>query len=304
METQWPLVLFTFFNCLAGGIFFAQGILTLQGRGKAMQTASCASALVSLAVGGLAVFMHLENPLRMLNGFGHITSGITIELIFVVLFGLGLVLYWLMARRAEDGMAPKWCGVVAVVLSLALPFVTGESYLMAAIPAWNTMLLPAYYVLTTVLLGGLASMIIAAAAKCDEAVRTTAVLALAGAVATLVASIAYAVFIGGLGDQFTDMQYYFDPTLPDIAMRDVEGYTGAIMTGAHALTFWGACIVVGCVVPGILAALVLFGKVSSKQLLVVAVIALVCAAAGTIFWRVLLYEVAVSVFVQFHWGTN
>ena len=304
METQWPLVLFTFFNCLAGGIFFAQGVLTLQGRGRAMQTPSCAAALVALAVGGLAVFMHLENPLRMLNGFGHITSGITIELIFVVLFALGLVLYWLMARRAEDGLAPKWCGVVAVVLSLALPFVTGESYLMPAIPAWNTLLLPAYYVVTTVLLGGLASLVIAAAAKCDDAVRTAAAIALVGSVASLVATIAYAVFIAGLGDQFTAMEYYFDPTLPDIAMRDSSEVTGAIMAGAHAPVFWGCAVIVGCVVPAIASALVLAGKVSPKQLLVVAVVALVCAAAGTIAWRVLLYEVAVSVFVQFHWGSN
>ena len=33
MEIQWPLILFTFFNCLAGGIFLMQGILTLSGKG-------------------------------------------------------------------------------------------------------------------------------------------------------------------------------------------------------------------------------------------------------------------------------
>lgn len=45
MEIQWPLILFTFFNCLAGGIFLMQGILTLSGKGKAMQLASCVSAV-------------------------------------------------------------------------------------------------------------------------------------------------------------------------------------------------------------------------------------------------------------------
>ena len=40
MEIQWPLILFTFFNCLAGGIFLMQGILTLSGKGKAVQLAS------------------------------------------------------------------------------------------------------------------------------------------------------------------------------------------------------------------------------------------------------------------------
>ena len=90
MEIQWPLILFTFFNCLAGGIFLMQGILTLAGKGKSMQLASCASAIVALAVGGLAVFFPLQHPLRMLNGFGHITSGITIELIAVIVFAIAV----------------------------------------------------------------------------------------------------------------------------------------------------------------------------------------------------------------------
>ena len=93
MEIQWPLILFTFFNCLAGGIFLMQGILTLSGKGKAMQLASCVSAIVALAIGGLSVFFHLQHPLRMLNGFGHITSGITQELIAIVLLAVVMVLF-------------------------------------------------------------------------------------------------------------------------------------------------------------------------------------------------------------------
>ena len=182
MEIQWPLILFTFFNCLAGGIFLMQGILTLSGKGKAMQLASCISAIVALAIGGLSVFFHLQHPLRMLNGFGHITSGITIELIFVIVFAIAVVLYFLMMRRSEEGVAPKWCAVLAIVVSLALPFATGDSYLMSAIPVWDTMLLPLYYVVATVMLGGLAAMIIAGATKADDAVKLSATVAFVGAV--------------------------------------------------------------------------------------------------------------------------
>ena len=159
MHPEWPLILFTFFNCLAGGIFLMQGILTLSGKGKAMQLASCISAIVALAIGGLSVFFHLQHPLRMLNGFGHITSGITIELIFVIVFAIVVVSYFLMMRRSEEGVAPKWCAVLAIVVSLALPFATGDSYLMSAIPVWDTMLLPLYYVVATVMLGGLAAIL-------------------------------------------------------------------------------------------------------------------------------------------------
>lgn len=193
MEIQWPLILFTFFNCLAGGIFLMQGILTLAGKGKAMQLASCVSAIVALAIGGLSVFFHLQHPLRMLNGFGHITSGITIELIFVIVFAIAVVLYFLMMRRSEEGVAPKWCAILAIVVSLALPFATGDSYLMSAIPVWDTMLLPLYYVVATVMLGGLAAMIIAGATKAEDAVKLSATVAFIGAVVCAIVSVIYAV---------------------------------------------------------------------------------------------------------------
>lgn len=304
MEIQWPLILFTFFNCLASGIFLVQGILTLAGRGKAMQVASCASAIVALAVGGLAVFFHLQHPLRMLNGFGHITSGITIELIAVIVFALAVVLYFLMMRRSEEGVAPKWCAVMAIVVSVALPFATGDSYLMAAIPVWDTLLLPVYYIVATVLLGGFGALIIAAAVKCDDAVKLSATVALVGAVACAVVSLAYAVMISGMGGHYTEMEYYFDPTLPDVAMRQAEHVTGAIMAGEHALAFWLGVMGVGCVAPAVLAALVMMGKIPAERVLVVAVVGLVCAVVGTLAWRVLLYEVAVNALIQFQWALN
>ncbi len=304
MEIQWPLILFTFFNCLAAGIFLMQGVLTLAGKGKSMQLASCVSAIVALAIGGLAVFFHLQHPLRMLNGFGHITSGITIELIFVIVFAIAVVLYFLMARRAEDGVAPKWCAVVAIVVSVALPFATGDSYLMPAIPVWNTMLLPVYYVVATVMLGGLAALVIAGATKCDDAVKLSATLALIGSVALAVVSVIYAVMISGMGDQYTEMEYYFDPTLPDVAMRKAEQITGAILGGELAVGFWLGAIVVGCAVPAVVSFLVMTGKIAADKVLVAAVVALVCAIIGTLVWRVLLYEVAVNALIQFQWALN
>ena len=302
MEIQWPLILFTFFNCLAGGIFLMQGILTLAGKGKSMQLASCISAIVALAVGGLAVFFHLQHPLRMLNGFGHITSGITIELIAVIVFAIAVILYFLMMRRSEEGVAPKWCAVLAVIVSLLLPFLTGDSYLMSAIPVWDTMLLPLYYVVATVMLGGLAAMVIAAATKAEDAVKLSATVAFIGSLATLAVTLIYAVTISGMGEHFTEMEYYFDPTLPDVAMRQAEQVTAAIMGGEHAVAFWLGAIVVGCVVPAVLSFLAMSGKIAADKTMVLAIVALVCAIVGTLVWRVLLYEVAVNALIQFQWA--
>ena len=323
MEIQIPLVIFTSFLAWAAGIFGTQCILALQKRGGAVQLPALICSAVVLVVGGIAVVFHLTHPFNLFNGFGHITSGITIELIFVIVFAIAVVLYFLMMRRSEEGVAPKWCAILAIVVSLALPFATGDSYLMSAIPVWDTMLLPLYYVVATVMLGGLAAiplregidicknvllqtagiyLIIAGATKAEDAVKLSATVAFIGAVVCAVVSVIYAVAISGMGANYTEMQYYFDPTLPDVAMRQSEQITGAILAGEHAVAFWLGNVVIGCAVPAVLAALVMCGKVPAEKALAVAVIALVCAVIGTIVWRVLLYEVAVNALIQFQWA--
>ena len=70
MHPEWPLILFTFFLCVAGGALGAQGLLNVMGKGKKMQLASLVTALAALVVGGLSVFMHLQHWERIFNGFG------------------------------------------------------------------------------------------------------------------------------------------------------------------------------------------------------------------------------------------
>lgn len=68
MELQWPLILFTFFLCVAGGTLAMQGLLTVLGRGKQMQLPSLVVAAVALVIGGISVFLHLEHWERIFNG--------------------------------------------------------------------------------------------------------------------------------------------------------------------------------------------------------------------------------------------
>lgn len=299
MHPEWPLILFTFFLCVAGGALGAQGVLNVMGKGKKMQLVSLITALVALAVGGISVFMHLQHWERIFNGFGHITSGITLEFIGCILFAVVLVLYFLMMRRADDGMAPKWCGVLAIIMGLALPAVTGMSYLMASLPSWNTPLLPVYYMVNTVFMGGLISLIIAGATGDDTAKDLGVKLALAGGVLQLVAVFVYAFMINGSAGQYTaDIQYYFDPTLPDVAMVDRASIVGSIFAGSQALTFWLGVIVVGIVAPLVLTWLA--KKVETgKKLAAYAGAALACAVVGGLCWRVILYVVAISVFALY-----
>ena len=253
MHPEWPLILFTFFLCVAGGALGAQGLLNVMGKGKKMQLASLVTALAALVVGGLSVFMHLQHWERIFNGFGHITSGITLEFIGCIVFAVVLVLYFLMMRRAEDGMAPKWCGVLAIVVGLALPVITGMSYLMASLPSWNTPLLPVYYLANTVFMGGLTALVIAGLTNDDSAKDLGVKVALAGGALQLIAVFTYAFIINGSAGLYSaDIQYYFDPTLPDVAMVDRASIVGSIFAGANAVMFWLGTVAVGLVAPLVL----------------------------------------------------
>jgi DMSO reductase anchor subunit len=302
MEMEWPLILFTFFVCLASGILLGQGVMTVFGKGKSMQLVSLVSSLVALAVGGISVFFHLQHWERIFNGFGHITSGITLEFIGCVVFFVVLVVYFLMMRRAEDGMAPKWCGVLAIIMGVAMPAITGDSYLMEAIPVWDTFLLPVYYVFNAVFFGGLSVLVIAALTKCDDVNDTAIWLAIGGGVATAVALIAYAVFINSLGGVYSDITYYFDPTLPDSSMIDVqEDFVGTVLAGSNAPLFWIGAVIVGVALPVVAAFMAKRALAGGKQqqVLPLAGAGLACALAGGICWRMILYMVAVSIFALY-----
>lgn len=303
MELQWPLILFTFFLCVCGGTFAMQGALTLAGKGKKSQTISLIVSAVALVVGGLSVFMHLQHWERIFNAFGALlagngvgVSGITLELWGCVVFAIALVLYFLFMRRSEDGVAPKWCAVVAVIVGLALPAVTGDSYLMAALPAWDTPLLIAFYVVNAVLLGSLVQLVIAGVAGDVDVRDVLAKVAIAAAVVQGVVLVAYAAIIGSLGGSWSEVSYYFDPTLPDIAMVDAAA-TLNVLTGSTAVAFWVCCIAIGVVAAAAIAYLA--KKAEGTRLTTLAASALACAVVGSFAWRCILYVVAISIFAMF-----
>ncbi len=115
MEIQIPLVIFTSFLAWAAGVFGTQCILALQKRGGAVQLPALIFSVVVLAVGGIAVVFHLTHPFNLFNGFGHLSSGITQELIAIVLLAVAMVLFFLMLRRSEDNTVPQWLAVVGIV---------------------------------------------------------------------------------------------------------------------------------------------------------------------------------------------
>ena len=301
MEIMTPLIVFTTFICWSCGTFFMQGLLSFTGRGRKMQFTSLVTSGVLMAIGGIGVFFHLQHWERMFNGFGHITSGITQELIAVVLIAVALVLFFLMMRRTEDGVAPKWCGVMAMVVSALMVFVMAHSYMMASIPIWDTFAYVLYFLANMLAVGVLSSLVIAHATKADDAYDLLAKLALpliAVYAAALAVEVAYNVAVGG--SAFAQVGYYFDPTLPDVAVIDPSQVLGSVLVGENALLFWGGVVVVGIVVPAVLqvAANRRFAGVPGTYLGITAV-ALSSLVVGGVCWRVILYITAFSSFAFF-----
>ena len=135
MELQWPLILFTTLLAWAAGLFAAQCVWALRGKGARAQMPALITSAVLLVVGGIAVFFHLEHWERIFNGFGHLTSGITQELIAIVVLAVVMVVYFVYLRRGGDeAKVPAWLAAVGLVLAVVLVAVMGHSYMMASLP--------------------------------------------------------------------------------------------------------------------------------------------------------------------------
>ncbi len=139
MELQWPLILFTTFVAWSAGLFATQCVMACKQAAPKTQTLSWVAAAVLLVVGGIAVFLHLEHWERIFNGFGHITSGITQELIAIVVLAVVAIVYLVFLRKSDDGgSVPRWLAIVGIVVSAVLVIVMAHSYMMPARPAWDS----------------------------------------------------------------------------------------------------------------------------------------------------------------------
>ena len=171
METQWPLVIFTLFVCLTCGTLGGMSILALKGQGRNLQMTALITSAVSLVVGGIGAFLHLEHWERIFNGFGHITSGITQELIGCVALAIVIVAWFVVLRGGKP--VPKALAWATLAVAVLMMVATAHSYLMPARPAWGLALV-AFYLGNACLLGAAAVWLISILKK-DEAVEATGI---------------------------------------------------------------------------------------------------------------------------------
>ena len=297
MELQWPLILFTTLVAWSAGLFGTQALMAVFGVGKRAQVPAWVASAVLLAAGGIAVFFHLEHWERIFNGFGHLTSGITQELIAIVVLAVVAIVYLVLMRKSDDGASvPKWLAWVAVALSVVLVAVMAHSYTMAARPAWDSALWILYVLGNACVLGPATFLLVLAAGgpgdqpadRAADAGAPAGRTALAGAALNALAALAFAAFLQLSAGSFADVGLYFDPTHPTKAMADA-----AATVASQAPLLWLGAVAVGAFVP--LAAAFMGRRTGSWKLWAPA--AIIAALVGAVCMRVVFYNLGLSVFM-------
>ena len=165
------------------------------------------------------MFFHLEHCERIFNGFGHLTSGITQELIAIVVLAVAAVVYLVYLRRGGDGAkVPAWLAVLSIALAAVLVVVMAHSYMMSARPAWDSVLW-IFYVLGNACVLGPATVALVCAIVKDESLDYTAKVNVIGQIVNVVLVVAYLVAMQATVGAYTQVDFWFDPTQPtmDIA---------------------------------------------------------------------------------------
>ena len=297
MELQWRLILFTTLVAWSAGLFGTQALMAVFGVGKRAQVPAWVASAVLLAAGGIAVFFHLEHWERIFNGFGHLTSGITQELIAIVVLAVVAVAYLVLMRKSDDGASvPKWLAWVAVALSVVLVAVMAHSYTMAARPAWDSVLWILYVLGNACVLGPATFLLVLAAGgpgdqpadRAADAGAPAGRTALAGAALNALAALAFAIFLQLSAGSFADVGLYFDPTHPTKAMADA-----AATVASQAPLLWLGAVAVGAIVP--LAAAFMGRRTGNWRLWAPA--AIIAALVGAVCMRVVFYNLGLSVFM-------
>lgn len=286
MELQWPLILFTTFVCAGAGLLAVQSLYALLGKGKKAQLPAIITSVVLVAIGGICVFFHLQHWERIFNGFGHLSSGITQELIAVVLLVIVAVIIFIQLRRNDE--VAKWAAIVGIIVGLGTILVCGLSYMMPSRPAWNS----GMQILSLYGFGLAAGAGLFAFFDGDEADNAFHFIV------TLATTVLGAVFVGGFvgtmnsaTGKFTEVGYYFDPNHPTIAVANAANYS-PFAAGVAGYT-WGAIIL--AIVAVILAVV---GKVTKKWKICGCLIA-VCAIIAAILLRAVFFSAGGSVYMFF-----
>lgn len=279
MAIQWPLLIFSVLLGVSSGAMIFAGIGEIKGRFKNVRFILGVVAFAAVAVGGCASAFHLGHPERALHILGNMGSAFSRELFAVGAMAVVSLVYAVLAKKSFEGAA-KVFGIIGAVVGVVLPLVAGATYVMAARPVWDTFLLPVMFLGTGVGMGFLLACALVFMKGDEDDKRFALTLALAGVVVMAVAMVLYVAWIA--------MAPHADESRS--IMR--------LVAGDLALAFWLGVVVVGIVAPIAVAVLVrkkLAANGAADSAAGMLWAAFVCAIAGNVALRVIMYLVATSV---------
>lgn len=279
MAIQWPLLIFSVLLSVSSGAMIFAGIGEIKGRFKNVRFILGVVAFAAVAVGGCASAFHLGHPERALHILGNMGSAFSRELFAVGAMAVVSLVYAVLAKKSFEDAA-KVFGIIGAVVGVVLPLVAGATYVMAARPVWDTFLLPVMFLSTGVGMGFLLACALVFMKGDEDDKRFALTLALAGVVVMAVAMVLYVAWIA--------MAPHADESRS--IMR--------LVAGDLALAFWLGVVVVGIVAPIAVAVLVrkkLAANGAADSAAGMLWAAFVCAIAGNVALRVIMYLVATSV---------
>lgn len=291
MEIQWPLALFTLATCAASGLFAAEGVLVIGGKGRKLYMPATIVSFVLVVLGGISSFFHLQHWERIFNGFGHLSSGITQELIGLVLLVICLAVFFVMNRKTpDDEEMPKWTGVMAVIMAVVMVAIGAHAYQMAARPAWSNIGTYLYFFGSALVMGSALAWMIGSFVKEPDSEQCSLWTGVSGAIAFV--CVLVFTFVAQAA-QFNSFVSYYDPVAPTVDPVMSSEVITSVLFGENAVLYWGVAVVVGTIVPAIVG---FIGKKAPKSAQALSLIAVICAVVGSLCFRAMFYLMGVSVY--------
>lgn len=296
MSIEWTLIGFTVFVGLGCGTFVSSVIMTeWVGMAKQVRIASSIVALVALAIGGFSSVLHLGHPERIFGALGHPTSGIFMESTMLGLVALDIIIYLVAIRRNASSSTLKLISTLGIIPAVILAFAIGYTYVLAARPAWDTLILPFIYLASAGVMGCFSiGVLIARTNNANSTLPTTAEESAATNEDSPVAVKIRRAMIITLAIHGVLIIAY----LVHLAIAPYPDFTRSaarVLTGDLALLFWGGLVLLGLLIP--VALISPFNKKKAHLIPPFASLALslVCILISSAVFRGLMFSLGSSV---------
>lgn len=294
---------FTLLMCLASGLMFFQGIQAILYRAERCNRAAAAVSLAA-AVAALVCFAaRMGHVDRVFGMFANVTSPTTLLLYAAVLFVVASLVYLVVSLRSEDGSVARWCGVVAVVISVllvALLAFANYNYLHLSTLTPDFFALAGYYGANALALGSLA-MVVLGGLYADEDAMTLgrwAALVCVGLNAVLLGVFLGVFSLDSQGAQLASRSMFSMSTYT-VKATAAASVTAAdrlavLLSGTSAPLFWGGAVVCGLGLPLVASAVLALAKQPARhRVLLLSAVALAAALVGSLCFRLCLQAIGV-----------